>query len=792
MFKNIEELKNRIVDYLKDIIKNENNKNAIELINKSGYLAAEAQGEIKIYTDKEKTKGGSLHLTHCKISGADGRENNRHAKQFIKDNTIQDLLSAAVEEVEKDNLKLNQAESNKHLLVDLQDKINNYFNSLSIEIENINVRFSDHNIEYYLNFSDSIGDKYFNIYFKLQDNNYIYDDKYKEEKHVFKNVEEILKHFINEISPAAQKKISFLKMYSIVENNFKNNIDKKILFENKNAFYTATIDNQYITLYEVNRKKEKPIYNYLYLNQFIDLFIKDNIDKFIIIDNNTDLSIKNLRNLISSNNCIMIHEEAATDREENKINDLSVEKNQDRQIEILNKQIKSNAINYCFRAIKEVNYIKAYNYYIANIEYFNNNYDFKLTIDDFKRGINKYKSDCTEQQQKEIFFNTINNLDISVFKKLYNKYKNSNYDIKYQLNNLYLDKYNNTLDIKNITLNDCRLLNYFLEAAADREENKNSLGAENMNNKKELKPIFNTDIEGHEEYQKEELKKYNSGALNFTHKRINNKMIEEYTKYFIYKDDTFMSVKPSEAGYTSGYYEHVRKYNYKVDHVNKIILFTDKETEEVKPIKEEFYFNNDNKNKVEIIAKYDNKTLCKEGNFYFINKLDYVDMKGTKEKLIKELKRWSTEVDKNNTYMLQLEKYFIDILENIQDAEQTEQEQQIRENNNYITLTEEQKKERIELINLWSKKAPGDKEQGKERFLQLLFEYQEQKKTKEEFKKHINKLYAANKNIKAANAGKKDFNNYLIDLLATENILQKNDIIKNEFFNNAYNYIKSC
>ena len=125
-------------------------------------------------------------------------------------------------------------------------------------------------------------------------------------------------------------------------------------------------------------------------------------------------------------------------------------------------------------------------------------------------------------------------------------------------------------------------------------------------------------------------------------------------------------------------------------------------------------------------------------------------------------------------------------------AEETEQEQQIRENNNYITLTEEQKKERIELINLWNTKAPGDKEQGKERFLQLLFEYQEQKKTKEEFKSHINKLYAANKNIKSCYTGKKDFNNYLTDLLATENILQKNDIIKNEFFNNAYNYIKSC
>ena len=250
---------------------------------------------------------------------------------------------------------------------------------------------------------------------------------------------------------------------------------------------------------------------------------------------------------------------------------------------------------------------------------------------------------------------------------------------------------------------------------AYKEENKNSSEVENVN-KKELKPIFNADIEGHEEYQKEELKRYNSGALNFTHKRINNKMIEEYTKYFIYKDNTFMSVKPSEAGYTSGYYEHVRKYNYKVDHVNKIILFTDKEIEEVKPIKEEFYNNNE----VEPVA------------------------------------------------------------------EQTE-----KENNNYITLTKEQEKERIDLINLWSKKAPGDKEQGKERFLQLLFEYQEKKKTKEDFKKHINKLYAANKNIKAYYAGKKDFNNYLTDLLATEDILQKNDIIKNEFFTNAYNYIKN-
>lgn len=114
-----------------------------------------------------------------------------------------------------------------------------------------------------------------------------------------------------------------------------------------------------------------------------------------------------------------------------------------------------------------------------------------------------------------------------------------------------------------------------------------------MNNKKELKPIFNTDIEGHEEYQKEELKKYNSGDLNFTHKRINNKMIEEYTKYFVYKDNTFMAVKPSENGYPSGYCEHIKQYNYRVDHINKIILFTDSEVGEVQQeeIKEEFYSN---------------------------------------------------------------------------------------------------------------------------------------------------------------------------------------------------------
>lgn len=95
---------------------------------------------------------------------------------------------------------------------------------------------------------------------------------------------------------------------------------------------------------------------------------------------------------------------------------------------------------------------------------------------------------------------------------------------------------------------------------------------------KQLKPIFNEDIKGHKEYQLQHLELYNSNALNFNKKRINNKMIEEYTKYFVYKDNTFMSVPPAKEGsYPGGYYEHVRNYNYKIDTANKVILFTDKE-----------------------------------------------------------------------------------------------------------------------------------------------------------------------------------------------------------------------
>ena len=91
-----------------------------------------------------------------------------------------------------------------------------------------------------------------------------------------------------------------------------------------------------------------------------------------------------------------------------------------------------------------------------------------------------------------------------------------------------------------------------------------------------LRPIYNDDIEGHKEYQIEQLKLYNSNTLKFQKKRITHKMIEQYTKYFIYDNKTFMAVKPSKDGiYPTGYYQHVKQYDSLVDIDNKIILFRD-------------------------------------------------------------------------------------------------------------------------------------------------------------------------------------------------------------------------
>ena len=306
-YNNLNEFKKHTIDYLKSIVANKHNEQLIEVIKESGYLAAEKGGEIRIYLDKEKKYNNSIHLAYVEIIDSDGATNNRYAKEFIKNNSIQDLLNEVYIEIEKDNLKLQNQEQQKPILINLGSNINDYLNNQSIEIKNLEIRYSDYNKEYYLDFSTNIGNNYFMIDFKIENNKIVYNDKYKEIKQIFDTIEDAANYFKAEVSGSIENTIKELNTFSIIENNFKQNIDKKILFSNNDNFYTAVIDNQYITLYRIDRKKEKPVYNYIYLKKFIELFIKDNIDKFYIIDDNTDLSVKNLRSVVKGNNYINIY-----------------------------------------------------------------------------------------------------------------------------------------------------------------------------------------------------------------------------------------------------------------------------------------------------------------------------------------------------------------------------------------------------------------------------------------------------------------------------------------------------
>ena len=306
-YNNLNEFKKHTIDYLKSIVANKHNEQLIEVIKESGYLAAEKGGEIRIYLDKEKKYNNSIHLAYVEIIDSDGATNNRYAREFIKNNSIQELLKETYEDIEKDNLKLQNQEQQKPILINLGSNINDYLNNQSIEIKNLEIRYSDYNKEYYLDFSTNIGNNYFMIDFKIENNKIVYNDKYKEIKQIFDTIEDAANCFKAEVSESIENTIKELNTFSIIENNFKQNIDKKILFSNNDNFYTAVIDDQYITLYKVDRKKEKHVYEYIYLKQFIDRFIKDNIDKFYIIDDNTDLSVKNLRTIVKGNNYINIY-----------------------------------------------------------------------------------------------------------------------------------------------------------------------------------------------------------------------------------------------------------------------------------------------------------------------------------------------------------------------------------------------------------------------------------------------------------------------------------------------------
>lgn len=68
-----------------------------------------------------------------------------------------------------------------------------------------------------------------------------------------------------------------------------------------------------------------------------------------------------------------------------------------------------------------------------------------------------------------------------------------------------------------------------------------------------------------------------------------------------------------------------------------------------------------------LICKCENHGLVQGGdNFYYVlfpDNTTMVDMMGSKDEVITELKRWKKEVDSNNSFMLKIENAFINCLE---------------------------------------------------------------------------------------------------------------------------------
>ena len=66
-----------------------------------------------------------------------------------------------------------------------------------------------------------------------------------------------------------------------------------------------------------------------------------------------------------------------------------------------------------------------------------------------------------------------------------------------------------------------------------------------------------------------------------------------------------------------------------------------------------------------MLCRCNGYTLCERNGFYFIKEIDMVDIRGSKDDVLNELKRWSVEVDMNNSKMLEMENKFINVLESL-------------------------------------------------------------------------------------------------------------------------------
>lgn len=83
------------------------------------------------------------------------------------------------------------------------------------------------------------------------------------------------------------------------------------------------------------------------------------------------------------------------------------------------------------------------------------------------------------------------------------------------------------------------------------------------------------ETEEYNNYQLKGFELYKSCNFSKELKRNINKYIEEYTKFFIHKNDKYiMTVSPMKNSYPSGYYEHCKSYKILVDYNNKCLLLT--------------------------------------------------------------------------------------------------------------------------------------------------------------------------------------------------------------------------
>lgn len=95
----------------------------------------------------------------------------------------------------------------------------------------------------------------------------------------------------------------------------------------------------------------------------------------------------------------------------------------------------------------------------------------------------------------------------------------------------------------------------------------------------------------------------------------------------------------------------------------KVVFFNELKYYNV--IQETYTEKESNNNCKFISAYYNGYELRKQNNFYILTQYNYnnVIVSGSKKDVVKELKRWSIEVDINNSFMLGMENHFINVLE---------------------------------------------------------------------------------------------------------------------------------